>query len=167
MSKGMIMYSRIGCDRARFFRCWPHRCGQTKENVCTCMYMRYYIVHTIHTHITHSNPRLSISSLDQLSFPLLATCVAHFRVITLDLLNHCVLVFISKWRKDLNKRAKKKKKKHTHTSEPRAKRIQRHARSLSLHWLYFSALSYPCSALCSLKANLCQSCVSMIAAWIW
>lgn len=35
-----------------------------------------------------------ISSLDQLSFPVFGICTAHFRVITLDLLNHCFLAFI-------------------------------------------------------------------------
>lgn len=103
MSKGMIIYSKHGCNWAHFFaggltdvdRQWKcmhmhelyvHYYGH-KKNVCVCPSYTY----------THTFLILFldfISSLDQLSFPLLGICIAHFSVITLDLLNHCFLAFI-------------------------------------------------------------------------
>ena len=47
------------------------------------MHMHYCV------HVPSFYPLTLSPPQDQLSFPLLGTCVVHFRVITLDLLNHC------------------------------------------------------------------------------
>lgn len=153
MSKGMIIYKKIGVRLSSLFCWWPHRCGQRE-----CIHT--YVHALLWPYNTHTFLILFldfISSLNQLIFRLLGICVAHFRIITLDLLNHSFLGYLIMMQRSEQKSEKGGEKK---TSELRAKRIRRH--TPSLHWLcIFQHFHSPAQHFAACR----QVCVSLVCLW--
>lgn len=114
-------------------------------NICTCMPMHYDALAGSYIFTFHS----FIHTPDLLRFSLHIKNL-HFSMITLGVLNHTFLVFLT-----------------LHRLEQKSQR-QGNLRApfiFLIDYAFFSNL-FPCEALCSLQATPCQTCVALIAARI-
>ena len=122
-----------------------------------CMHMHYCV------HVPSFYPLTLSPPQDQLSFPLLGTCVVHFRVITLDLLNHCFFRLYLVMTQRSEQRSIDGKKIHIRAKGEKEFRDKLPlSLSLSRHWLcIFQHFHSPAQ----LSAACEQVCVSLVCLW--